>query len=102
MKLQPKRVTKSALAVARKPRAPSLARLKARAEARSKALVASLLALGEQNHATAAEELELLMGQLTDQLGAITGGAAKAIKRFQASKTQVLSRAEVARALGAP
>jgi hypothetical protein len=103
MKLVPKRVTKAALVVPHKARAPSPARLKAAVEAASKALVTRLLALGERDHATAAEELELLMGQLTDQLGAITGTAsARAVKRFQAAKTQVLTRTEVARALGAP
>lgn len=97
LKLTPKRVTKASLIVPHKPRTPSQARLKAAVEAASKALVARLLALGERDHATAAEELELLMGQLTDQLGAITG--TMRVKRFQSAKTQIISKAEAARAL---
>lgn len=84
--LKPKTLTKASLAVERKRRPISERRLKARVEARSKALVSALLALGEQNQSTAAEELELLMGQLTDHLGSITGNAsAQATKRFRAA-----------------
>lgn len=98
--LKPRHVTKASLAVQRRPRPLSEGRLKARVEAQSKALVASLLALGETNHSTAAEELDLLMTQLTDQLGAITGGISpRAAQRFQAARTQVISKAEAARAL---
>jgi len=100
-KLVTKRVTKSSLVVPHKARPPSPARLKARVEAASKALVSHLLALGDKSPSVAGEELELLMTQLTDQLGAITGGATttRAVKRFQSARTQILSKAEVARAL---
>lgn len=80
----------------------SVKRLMSRAEKQSKACVSALLALGQEHPAEAAQELELLMAQLTDQLGAITGAGkpAKAVrKRFEASKTQVLSKAEVARVM---
>lgn len=105
------RLTKATLAVTGRKlvRPLSLKRLKTRAEKSSKALVASLLALGEHDQRTAAEELELLMNQLTDQLAAITGAKPtkpwKALKKDIHARTQILSKAQVAEALsvgGAP
>jgi hypothetical protein len=102
--LAPRKVSKPMLAVVGRKlvRKVSVQRLKTRAEKQSKALVSALLALGEADVKTAALELETLMEQLTDQLGAITGTTEKAIKKFQHSKTQILTRAQVAQALGAP
>jgi hypothetical protein len=105
--LAPAKVSKSVLKVVgrRLVRPLSVKRLMSRAEKQSKALISALLALGQEHPTEAAQELELLMGQLTDQLGAITGGGkpAKAVKaRFTATRTQILSKAEVARALAQP
>jgi|GEM_PF-3016575 len=82
--LAPTRVTKGELVVpARVPRAPSAKRLKAAAERQSKDLVKTLLLLSEVNKEAAAYELQMVMGQLVDEmvrLGvAATKDAAKAI-----------------------
>lgn len=49
-------------------RPPSIRRLKAKAEVQSKALVATLIGLADTDKASAVEELQLLLGQITTQL----------------------------------
>lgn len=63
-----KTVTKASLAVKRPPKPPSGPRLKARAESQSKTLVATLMALADTDRAAAIEEMQLVLGQLTDQM----------------------------------
>lgn len=65
------RLTKRALDIERQPRAVSAGRLKHQLEVRSKAFMASLLAVSETDKATAIGEIELLMGQLAAQLTAL-------------------------------
>lgn len=67
------KLTKRALAVERTVRPISAGRLKRRVEAQSKALVASLLDLGQTDKATAVGELQLLMNQLASQLVELGG-----------------------------
>lgn len=82
--LAPARVTKSQLAApAKTPKPPSTKRLKSRAATQSKELVKTLLLLSESDKDAAASELQLVIGQLVDEmvrLGvAATKDAAKAI-----------------------
>lgn len=67
--LQPARVTKAALRVREGPaRPPTAKRLKATAERESKRIVATLMALAETDKQAAVDEIQLIMGQLGDQL----------------------------------
>lgn len=61
------KVTKRALAVERAVRPQTAARLRARTESQSKALVALVLDLSAVDKGAALEEIELLMGQLASQ-----------------------------------
>lgn len=72
-----KTVTKASLAVRRPPKPPSGQRLKARAEAQSKTLVATLMELADADKSAAVEELQLLMGQVATQLVALGVAATK-------------------------
>lgn len=67
--LAPARVTRETIRVkSATPRAMSSGRLKARAERESKTLVATLLGLGDADKAAAVAEIQLLIGQLAQQL----------------------------------
>lgn len=72
-----KTVTKASLAVRRTPKPPSGTKIKARAEAQSKTLVATLMELADADKAAAIEELQLLMGQVATQLVSLGVAATK-------------------------
>lgn len=64
--------TKASLAVkAATPRAPSPVALKSRAERESKGLVATLMALADADRGAAVTEMQLIVGQLADQMAAM-------------------------------
>lgn len=66
------KVTKAALRVRAGPQRPLTARRwKIRAEAQSKALVATIMGLADADKAAAVEEIQLVLGQLTTQLVAL-------------------------------
>jgi hypothetical protein len=70
--LKAETITKAALKVREGPqRTPSPRRLRARAESQSKALVATLLGLADVDKAAAIDEMQLVLGQLTQQLMAM-------------------------------
>lgn len=67
--LSPAKVTKAALKVRAGPVRPlTVRRWKIRAEAQSKALVATVMGLADTDKAAAVEEIQLILGQLTNQL----------------------------------
>lgn len=72
----PSRITKKSLDVAPRVRPPSPRRLKTRVEARSKALIASIIELANHDKAGAIGELELVMGQCAQQLAELIPGGA--------------------------
>lgn len=70
--LAAKGATKASLAVEpATPRVPSPGALKTRAEGESKRLVATLMALADADRKAAVEEMQLLFGQLADQMAAL-------------------------------
>lgn len=70
--LVPARVVKAALAVPRTVKPVSPKRLRSKVEKLSKAFMAQAIALAEVDAVAAVGELEMLMGQLADQVAAIT------------------------------
>lgn len=67
--LSPAKVTKASLRVRAGPARPLTARRwRIRAEAQSKALVATIIGLADTDKAAAVEEIQLVLGQLTTQL----------------------------------
>lgn len=87
--LQAAKVTKAALRVREGPaRPPTAKRLKAAAERESKRIVATLMELAETDRAAAVAEIQLIMGQLGDQLMALgvhaTKSAAQAVAKGEA------------------
>lgn len=71
-------VTKASLAVAApKSQPPKLRVLVRRAEAQSKQLVATLMALADTDREAAVQEMQLVLGQLTDQLVSMGVAATK-------------------------
>lgn len=104
--LQAGKVTKSSLRKREGPaRPPSVKSLKGRAERESKRLVATLIGLADTDKQSAVAEIQLVMGQLADQLMALgvvaTKDAAQAAARgtplrvgkmlFMPTSTQVLA-----------
>lgn len=79
--LVPENVTQQSIAVEGRVRPPSVARTRRAVEARSKALVASVLDLIEVDKVAAREEIELLMGQLANQLAELGGPAVRDLRR---------------------
>lgn len=73
-------------------RAPSAKRALARAERESKALLSSLMALGEADKAAAVDEIQLIIGQLSQQLTELGAGIPKVPRghRMQPSASQVI------------
>lgn len=70
--LTPAKVTKASLKVRAGPARPlTVRRWKIRAEAQSKALVATILGLADADKGAAVEEIQLVLGQLTSQLMAM-------------------------------
>lgn len=66
------KITKAGLAKpARRAQAISVKRWKTRAEAQSKAFIATLIGLGDADKAAAVEEIQLTLGQLASQLVAL-------------------------------
>lgn len=84
--LVPAKVTKGALRTREGPqRAPSAKRLKGAAERDSKRLMATLMGLADTDKAAAVAEIQLIMGQLGDQLMSLgvvaTKNAAQAVSK---------------------
>lgn len=71
--VDPATCTKRSLQVERAARPPSVARMRRAVENRSKALMASVLNLVDTDKAAAREEIELLMGQLANELASLGG-----------------------------
>lgn len=98
------KASKASLDVQGKPRPQTPKRLKARAESRSKAFIAALMELADADKASAVEELQLAMGQMTTQMMAlglvVTKDAAQAVAEhrplrigkttFMPTETQVI------------
>lgn len=71
--VDPATCTKRSLTAERAARHPSLARMRRTVETRSKSLMASVLDLVDTDKVAAREEIELLMGQLANQLASLGG-----------------------------